>query len=347
MLSRFSSNVILSKVRAMYSKHMTKRDYDLLLACKSVSEIAYFLKHRSGVYSQILEKLDESKVRRGQLENLIRKKIFRDSISICRYELSVGEQFAQYIIKKTEVEQILHTLRLLLAGKSPDLIYTMPIFFSKHASIDFPSLTKVKNYKEFLDSISNSIYSRLLPEFDFKKDKSVNFLPKVEIKLYTYLYDTIFEVIKNRTQGNARRELYEIFNSYVDLFNFTRIIRLKQYYNMDLTVLYSFLLPFGTFKQKHLRDMINVSDYKEVFSRIRSTSVGRKIAKIKFNYVDELPLRINYELCNHYIRFSSNPSVVMFSYITLTEIELSNIINIIEGTRYSVASGEILKNLIQ
>ncbi|MDR1467010.1 MAG: V-type ATPase subunit [Oscillospiraceae bacterium] len=345
MLSRFSSNVILSKVRAMYSRRMTTKDYSSLLNCKNVGEIAAFLKQQSSEYSQILTPINENDVHRGQLENLIRKKIFRDSLSICRYELSVGEHFSEYIIKSTEIEQILHTIRLILAGKSPDLIYTMPIFFTKHTSIDFPLLTKVKNQEEFLDTIKGSDYGRILHKFKSQLCNKESVLTEIEVELYGYLYGNIYRVIGRYIHGNTKKELCKIFDSYIDLFNFVTIVRMKRYYNMSFNCMKLVLLPFGTLKQKYLHAMIEASDYKEVVEIMKNTTAGKKLDSIEYGSIDELPLKLSNKICSHYIRFSSNPSVVMFSYINLTKVELSNIINIIEGVRYRVSSEEIVKIL--
>ena len=44
--------------------------------------------------------------------------------------------------------------------------------------------------------------------------------------------------------------------------------------------------------------------------------------------------------CKHHLRLSPNPTIVMISYVYLKEIELSNIVNIIESTRYDLSPEE-------
>jgi V/A-type H+-transporting ATPase subunit C len=328
----------------MYGRRLIKKDYLDLLNCKSVGEIASILKCKSD-YFQILQELNESNVHRGQLEALIKKKIFYDTGAICRYELSTGEQFSGYIIMRMEIEQILHTLRLLSAGKSPRYIYSMPLFFNKHTKINLPALIKVENFKDFLEALSGSRYRKILAPFEPRAGENILF-SKIEVMLYFQLYNTIFDVIKKYTKGEAQKELYEIFNSYVDFYNFVRIVRLKKYYNTPPEDLYPLLLPFGTLRQKQIQDMVQAESYDKAIEMMKKTNAGRKIANIEFRYVDELPLRVNYLKCNRLIRFSVYPSVVMFSYIALCEIELSNITSIIEGIRYKVPSEEIFKILV-
>ena len=122
MLSSFASNAILSKARAMYGKRLREENYRDLLNCKTVSEVAGYLKNRTS-YSGILAGINENEVHRGQLEGKLRQKLFEDYASLCRYELSVGEHFADYLLEHGEIEQILHSLMYLDAGNPEDYLH--------------------------------------------------------------------------------------------------------------------------------------------------------------------------------------------------------------------------------
>ena len=128
MLSSFASNAILSKARAMYGKRLREENYRDLLNCKTVSEVAGYLKNRTS-YSGILAGINENEVHRGQLEGKLRQKLFEDYASLCRYELSVGEHFADYLLEHGEIEQILHSLMYLDAGNPEEYLFSLPAFF--------------------------------------------------------------------------------------------------------------------------------------------------------------------------------------------------------------------------
>ena len=46
------------------------------------------------------------------------------------------------------------------------------------------------------------------------------------------------------------------------------------------------------------------------------------------------------------MRFSTNPNIILVSYLSLLDIEIRNIIDIIEGIRYKVENDKIAKLLI-
>ena len=58
MLSTLSSNVVLSKARAMYGRRLTGKNYRELLACQSVPEIAHYLRANTD-YAPILAGISE------------------------------------------------------------------------------------------------------------------------------------------------------------------------------------------------------------------------------------------------------------------------------------------------
>lgn len=340
----YASNAILAKARAMYGNRLTRKNYADLLQCRTVADVAAYLKMHTN-YKDVLASLNENDIHRGQLEIVLRKKIFRDFEKLARYELSIGEDLVEYVISRIEIEQIMHSLMLLSAGKSDEYIYSMPLFFNKHTRIDLPALSKMQNYDNFLQALKTSAYYKILKPMRPPEGKAIN-LTLIEARLYTYLYGIIFRFIREHKDSATRQELYELFESYIDAHNFVKIMRLKKYYHSDQSFIRESLLPFGRLSKKQLDEMVSAESTDEVFDIMKTSWLGKKIAALEYTYLDELPLRIRFEKCRHNIRFSVNPPVTMISYIFLSEIELSNVINIIEGIRYQLPAKEIVKMLV-
>ena len=346
MFSSFSSNVVLAKIRSLYSRRILREEYDFLLSCKSVGEVAVFLKKHAGSWIEILSNMKEKEIHRTELEKIIKKKVFEEAIRICRYEFSTGDNFAEYIVKRLEIEQIIHTLRMLLAHRAPYLNYSAPIFFVNHSKIISGSLTKVKNYKEFLDSIKTSIYKKILFKFENEFEKKASALAKIEKELYTHLFGYIYETIKKYKKSKTRKEMSKIFDFKIDFYNFARIVRLKNFYKTNPKDILDLMLPFGSLGQRTLAKMANSETMHDAISIMKTTRIGKKIEKTEYTTFDYLSNIFLSKICGHFIRFSSNPAVVMVSYLTLVEIELSNVITILEGIRYSVPSEKIFKLLV-
>lgn len=71
-----------------------------------------------------------------------------------------------------------------------------------------------------------------------------------------------------------------------------------------------------------------------------------RFRRISARFIHDLDDRASYFTARHHIHFSSSPMVVMFSYVILTDIEVDDIINIIEGVRYGMTAEQIRPMLV-
>lgn len=343
MALSYASNAIFSKARAMYGKRLKENDYAKLLSCNTVPEILTCLKSNAK-YSHLLSKLSESNIHRGELEEVLRRQLFQDYESLCRYEITVGEDFAQYTIMKAEIDQIMKYLILLSGGTPHEFYSTLPKYFLKISSVNLAAMSNAETYDEFLGVLGKSVYAKLLAPFKPKSGENIN-LADIENALSTHMFKKVYEII-DKTSGAERQDLKKMFDTNIDLRNFTRILRLKKYYGLEPDEIRKQLLPFGSLKERQLTALCNSQDTKELFSIMQQTVPGRIIPKLEYNFTCEIPHRALYEESYKRMYFSVNPSVVLVAYYTLAETETDNIIHIIEGVRYKVEPEKVKSLLI-
>ena len=341
----FASNAVLSKARAMYGKRIKEKNYNELLMCKSVTEIALYLKHKTP-YENVLKVMDENDIHRGKLEEILRQQLFYDFARLGRYDLSVGEKFFSYLISRAEIERIMHSLMFFKSEKSGTYNYPLPKIFESHTKIDLNKLSNIRNYSDFLEAIKNSPYYKVLLPLKLEDDTDVD-ITKIETALYTYLYKIMFDMIDSNLKGTNKAEMKDLFNSYIDLSNLVRISRMKKNYNLSSDYIKSSILKFGNLKKQQLQDFINAKDNGQMFKDMQNTKLGKKWLSNSEKIDDNAPKNMRFKKCTHYIRFSKSPPVVLMSYIFLKEIELLNITNIIEGVRYKVPAERIRAFLIR
>lgn len=338
MLSTFSSNVVLAKARAMYGRRLVRQNYQELLACHSVNEVASYLKSRTA-YSKILSGINEADIHRGQLEVLLRQKAFEDSAALCRYEISVGEHFSQYILEKAEVEQIMHSLIHLMAGSPEEYLFSMPSYLNRHSHIDLLALGRIRSFDDLLGALRHTPYYKIVSKFRPLPEQPIDYL-SIESALHHYLLSHCFSIIKNETHGETRRQLEEMFGIYTDIENFTTILRLKFNYHCGPDFIRSTLLPYGMLKERHIEMILDADTPADARAAFEKSPTGRKFRNLDVS-ADLLSTQAEYTVYRQKIRFSTHPCVVMLSYIFLMQIELHDITNIIEGIRYQVPSDDI------
>lgn len=346
MLATLSSNVVLAKARTMYGRRLTPENYKDLLKCQTVSEVASYLKNRTD-YSKVMAGIEETEIHRDQVEAKLRQKLQEDFTSLCRYEITVGERFSPYFIRRWEIAQILEAVLFLNSGAAlpeGEEASLMPQPFLKQSSLDPKKLARAANFDELLSALARTPYGKLLEPFQPKEKERIDYT-RIEIALYGFLYETIFEIILKNTHGETKRQLLEIFTSFIDLSNYVRIVRLKLSYHIDPEVIKESLLPYGAIDRKVIDEMAAAKSEEEIDAAMNRTPIGRKISREKCSYVDEIPRRYNFRVCQHDLHFSTHPSVVLIAYVFAREAEISDIITIVEGIRYKLEPSEIKKLL--
>jgi V/A-type H+-transporting ATPase subunit C len=344
MLSTVSSNVVLSKARAMFGKRLTDEDYDELLNCRTVADAASYLKSNTA-YGTVLAGVNESDIHRGQLETLLRRKFITDSAALARYEITVGEYFSNYFIRRLEVGEILHAILLMEEGSSDEYVFYMPAYLTHHTHINLKLLSKLKNYDDLLAALSHTPYYAILKPFRPENGGQIEY-SKIENSLYGYIYSRFFSIINKHTKGETKKQLLDIFNLFIDLINYSHIVRLKTAYATPPDAIKGYIFPYGTVKKRCINEMAEAETEPEVRRVMSGTLVGKRVLKTNYLDASEVAHRMNFKTCRHYIRFSTHPSVVMVSYMLLLEAEIRDIITIVEGIRYKLPPGEIRKMLV-
>lgn len=342
-----TSYAVSAKARAKYGKFLTAQDYESMLSCRSVAEVMVYLKTHTH-YARVLLEVSDRDVHRGWLEMLLRQYLFYEFDSLCRYDSSVSAGFSQYVIEKTELEQIVRFLILLNSNSTEKFIFQFPDYLTKHTEFDIAKLAYAANYQEFLEALSRTPYYDILKEFS-PDEKGRLPVSEIENRLYAHIIKHMLELIEKKTKGEERKELTEIFRKINDYSMISRIVRMKRYYHLDPKVIRSWMTPeYGSLNPKLIDSMCEAQSVEEVYRILSGTRLGKMIRKnVPDTSVSDFGARIQYRIAKRYLHFSNNPSVVMISFMFLSETELMNIISLIEGVRYQLDTKTIRSLLIQ
>ena len=127
MLDSYSNNVIAAKARGMYGKHVSREQYEELLRCRTVSEVASYLKTQTH-YRSALENINPANIHRGQLENMLRREVFEEYSKMYRYLNVKRESIFHYLIMEEEIVEILRMLLLIKADNAESFIMDLPAY---------------------------------------------------------------------------------------------------------------------------------------------------------------------------------------------------------------------------
>jgi len=340
-----SSNAILAKSRAMYGKRLTAQHYNDLLNCKSVSEVAGYLKNRT-VYAPIFEGVNVTAIHRGQLELLLKKYAYRQFETLCKYELAIGQGFYKYFILRNDIDMILTCVRLLYSGNPENYLLYMPVFFDEHTKLNQSKLAKVRSIQDLFKALDGTEYKAVIAPFVEHFDATMGKLD-IEAALTRYKFETLKKITEKDFKGKKAKDIIEVFAIQNDIRVIVNIYRFKKMIGGGKESLRQFILPeVSRIPAKHWNRIIEAVDEKEVLASLKNTVYGKALKANDLDYFEDVAQRYLYRWFLKTLRFSTNPTVVMFCYVYLLENEIRNITHIIEGIRYGVPAADIKEMLI-
>lgn len=337
-----ASNVLLTKSRAMFGKRLTGQNVSDLLGCQTVTEVAAYLKNNTH-YSEALKRVDDSTVHRGRLEAALDELLQNELSSLAKYEVDAGEYMREFVSYQSEIREILKYLRLLSAGRSAEYVFTIPKYAAKRCGFDPMRLSQAKNYDEFLNVMSSSIYFKVLRQMRPADGQGIDYT-MIEHSLYSQLFKYAENLINKKFSGRDKEDLLSLLGIQTELNSFLNIYRVKKYYSSCIgDSARSLVFDFNyKISKRILEKMLRAGDAEEVLEIFRNETVyGRELGEIKDEYIDQLIDRLTYKRVRHLMRFSTNPTVAVFSYLMLAGIERKDIVTIIEGVRYRISPDEI------
>ena len=338
MTSSMSSNAILAKARAMYGRRLTEDDYSQLMDCHTVGEVASYLKNRTS-YSEALINVNENDVHRGQLEPILRQGIYTDIFRLSRYAKDKSMSFMEFVISEMEIEQIIMCLTHINMGKAEEFVYKLPLSLDKYTKISFKKLAAVRSYDDMFEALAGSRYVAVLKKNRPAENERIN-IALIESELYNMNYAFVIGAMDSAKDAGDKNELKNLLSSLLDFRNASRILRLKKYFGMSAAEIKPLLIPYGRLSQRTIDELCAASSLTEAEGLINSTYLGKAISKLDRDDRDQMADAMIHDYCRHHLRLSPNPTIVMISYVYLKEIELNNVVNIIEATRYGLSPEE-------
>ncbi len=339
-----AANSVLAKARAMYGHRLTAQNYNELLSCRTVSEVAAYLKAHTD-YSSVFEGLTMGALHRRQIESLIQDRLFEQYASLCRYEKFIGDTFYEHFVMKSDVDLLLHAIRRIDRTHPDEFPRRMPEFFSRHSDIDVQALKSVDDIDSFMSTVEGSAYKAVLEPFTSRgKEGNPDFFG-MELALNKFFYSSSADRIKRCYKGATKKELQQMLAFLVDLENIVSGYRIKRILDMPQAVFRNMMLPNGSMSEKQMERFLGADSAEAALKTLKGTPY-EAFGLRNGASVEEVARKLGYDFCKSKIRFSSTPSIVMLCFVRLAENEVSNLTHIIEGIRYNIPSEEIRKILV-
>lgn len=345
-MNKSSEYAVIAKVKVLYSKRIRTKDLKQLLNKANVPEIASYLKQET-YFSGVLKESNVQMIHRGQLENMINRHRIDIYRRLLKYTFN-DNFFAKHYAKRLEINQLLVAIRMLNADKMDRFIANFPVYLNKYMSFDLFSLARIKNYDDLLNVVKDSEYYKLLgPMRPISKNINVDVL-SCETALLTNYFKKSLKHIDMNYDGSDADKIRTLLYMNIDLFNVMLTYRMKHFAKASTQEILEHIINIKTYMSKELINSIaNAHDENEVFNILHNVrSLRYYLNTNSAQGLEHSIFLFKKKISNKAFRYSNRSLIVLLSYMSLLEIEGYNLINIIEGVRYSLPPKEIEKLLI-
>ena len=197
-----------------------------------------------------------------------------------------------------------------------------------------------------MKSVKNTPYYEILKPFETNNPDNIRYLD-IEHNLEKHYYDVAFERIDEYYTGKLKKDVMSIFQTSIELKNITKIYRLKKFYHADpITIKNVLIQEHSRISDKRIDEMIALSNPDDILKYLAKSEYAQFTNEQEYIYIEYYAGRIRYELAKKFMYFAQEVPKVYQSFITLSEIEVENLTNIIEGIRYQIDENEMKQMII-
>lgn len=329
---------MVAKAKARSSKHLSYEDYRQMINLHSVGEIAAYLK-QTPRYQEVLEPVNVNAIHREYLEQRIRSQAQIDFNALLKFMKTKTHHFYEFYIKELEIHHILFVLHAIDANTKYHL-GKFQMHLNDLMEFDLEELALCQTYDDVLKVMSGTSYESILLQLNRNQpDISV-----IEDQLYHLYNKTMVQLIEDESH---HQEILDLFLMKLELNDIAHAYRLRKYFQMDPNSI-QHRLNWMAYKisNQQVNEWINSENEIDFINGLNDSFYGKTMKIDTEKHIEYSFSIILYRILKQKMRTSNHSDVVLFSYMNLVDIEIQNIIDIIEGIRYSISKEDILELLI-
>lgn len=340
-MSLFTYSGIAAKVKAMKSNLLTDEQFRVLASQEDVRSAADYLRQLPA-YEQALSDLDDTRLHRGYLEQILAQSVYRDFAKLYRFSNLKQRKFLDLYFRQFETSMIKRVLRHMSEHQEPPVQLSLfRDFYYHHSSIDLVSLTQAANIEDLIQKLQNSPYYETLSQLQANGTVS-RF--DVEMQLDLYILRSLWNIANKQFSKSEKNLLVQCLGPRLDLLNLQWIYRGRQYYHLSPSQIYALLIPVHYHLKPHQIQSLAEASSPEAFTAVlKTTSYGDEIAYDSQNRpaLEEAYHHIQNQIYINVSRKNPYSIAILDSYLYFKQEERKRIVTTLEGIRYGLEANQI------
>lgn len=318
-----------TKIRGMKGKLLSEDELKELLNESTIEDALDFLKNKYEFIGEIHD--------RSSFEKEIYKLFVFDVLKLMKYlDFKERKLLHEYLLRY-EISNIKDVFRHITTKREIEVELKQIDLWTDNLFKEIKNIKDVKSENEFIDKIKEEEF---YPVFEEYKDELINApIDKIEVELDKFYFKRVFNLYKDN------KRLKEIIGKEIDLLNIIWIYRSVKYYGYDKSTINELLIPIDYKLSKKAKESLMEKTSFPEFLQVLNSTIYKNVFNDEKNLEREM-YKYLYNLNKKVIKEEMFNICFIFSYLSILDIEIKNIINIVEGIRYKIDRQELKKKLI-
>lgn len=332
-------SAISTKIKSMESQLMNAEDIVKICSLHSTAEFVSYIKNIYD-YKEIFTHIDESSLHRGTIESMLTYSKYMDFLKIYKFVDLKTRSFLDIFFLRFEIDAIKECLRCAI---DPDLFEfdakVFQDFFINHTSINPQQLLDAPTMPEFIQCLSGTIYYDILINIPADNDH----LFEMESALDLFFYKTYWKYQKKYLNGSEQKTIRGMIGAEIDLMNICWIYRMKHFFQMPSSVIYSHIIPICTHLSKsQLQHLVEASSPAELDDILSKTTYG-KYLPVFTDHLDNAAEIILSKIHGSQLRKNPYSIACILKFLYQKSVEIHTLTTALECIRYQLPPNEILE----
>lgn len=339
-----SYSSVNTKARALFGKLLTREDYEELAGKKSVTDVAVYLKKKTG-YAGLLSDINENTVHRGELEKLFSTSLYKDFFKFLCFLRGRPAQFLREVLLRYEIQDLKVLLRITATNRNTETVADSLIFLKLYSRLDYDALIKSRDVAGLIKNLKGTQYYPVLAPFADKREPPNLF--DMEMNLDLHFFMTILKRLGLLLTGADKRAVARSLGIEIDLLNIMWMYRCKKLFGLSKEVTLNHVVPHWFYLRREelirLAGSKDADEFKELVSKTKYAALFKAEQESLWEKSSEDYL---YRVYKSQLRRDYFNIGTMMAYISLKEIDIKNVITLIEGIRYALPREEVKSLLV-
>lgn len=335
-----SGAAIATKVRALYGRMLTDRDWEKLCRSKSTAELVWALRGMNA-WKAAMEQLPSDETDTQAFSAALWNQYADEQVRVCRFATMQDKRYLELVAYQYELKRILAALRRLSGREAGSNPLAGHAFFLEKSQIDEELLETCTDWQGLLRATEKTIYSRVLHLIGLESGGLPSYAEAaslLEIRSYT----AVFEFLKKKYAGPQKKRLEEYLGTQADCLNLTHLLRLKQYYPNALGDLEGLLIPIRCHLTDELiRQIRQAPDLEHVYELLRKRHWSARFGGGAIVPEQAYDLAL-IDFCRKLLTGPESGICTAQAYLTLKQIECRRMIRVFEAVRLGVEPERVL-----